>query len=219
MPRCYEPSFAFPDEILRVGIPAPPPQLPERIERPAWPTKPIYFTEDGRGIAMSDLLIWASDPEYLRRKMGRAYHQISDALSPGFWINVTWPGYPQYSPRTFISNAKPGPILNATVKNTSRVCGEIAVEIAKAYQYYMTRASEWEWYGTVDQRPWRISRRSKSVSLQEARGPWGSLTELSTLHLVSLQCIGGDNFKAEVHEVFRPVELPDGFWDCFELVK
>ena len=40
---------------------------------------------------------------------------------------------------------------------------------------------------------------------------------LCTLNLVALHWLGGNTFQAEVHEVFRPIELPDLFLECFPL--
>ena len=40
---------------------------------------------------------------------------------------------------------------------------------------------------------------------------------LCTLNLVALHWLGGNTFQAEVHEVFRPIELPDLFFECFPL--
>ncbi len=42
------------------------------------------------------------------------------------------------------------------------------------------------------------------------------------MHLVSIQRLDdadSPKYMAEVHEVLQPVELPDMFWECFELAK
>ncbi|RPD58810.1 hypothetical protein L226DRAFT_616566 [Lentinus tigrinus ALCF2SS1-7] len=174
-----------------------------------WPPASIYFTtDDRRSVSMEELLLFSrssSDSDYLRQKMGTVYCAPgSDTPVFGLVLRIAWPGYPQYMSRRISISS-------------SAMRGELAAEVAKAYLSFMLQAPRHcKWRGTVDEERWRILDDTLTIP---DPSDWKSCLcyryILSTFHLVALHRIGENTFQAEVHEVFRPIELPDTFKEIF----
>ncbi|RDX40742.1 hypothetical protein OH76DRAFT_1412727 [Lentinus brumalis] len=212
LPRSRKPMFTFPEEVARVRVPVPPPPPRETLDPRKGPITSVQFTDDGRGISMGELLTCSQD--YVRAKMGSAFHRPCPV---NFWINIHWPVYWQFcTPRTLIRYR--GNVPNTVL--TTRY--DVAVQIAEAYRYYMSKAATWHWDGSDEESPWRISYPGSSFP-RTSQEEWdASVLNLRTMHLVSIQRLDdadSPKYMAEVHEVLQPVELPDMFWECFELAK
>ncbi|TFK88862.1 hypothetical protein K466DRAFT_598269 [Polyporus arcularius HHB13444] len=238
VPRSRKPMFTFPEEVARVRVPVPPPPPRETLDPRKGPITSVQFTDDGRGISMGELLTCSQD--YVRAKMGSAFHRPCPV---NFWINIHWPAYCKIcTPSTLIRYT--GNVPNTVL--TTRY--DVAVQIAEAYRFYMSvsavvlasastgliswfgfppraqNAATWHWYGSDEESPWRISYPG-GFPPRTFQEEWdASVLNLRTMHLVSIQRIDDDDlpkYRAEVHDVLRPVELPDLFWESFdhELVK